>query len=90
MRTGERRPEGMWWRHPRCGFVDPHTGRYVEFWTEGVLPLDDPLEGLRQWNIYYRVSGGPKQQVIQAGAEFNERHSLPGVWTGKNLRDAGR
>src|ERR1019366_974994 len=50
VRTGERRPEGMLRRHPRAGFVDPHTGRYVEFWTEGVLPSDDPLEGMRNWN----------------------------------------
>lgn len=23
---------------------------------EGILPSDDPLEGLRNWNIYYRRS----------------------------------
>jgi len=89
MRTGERTPEGMLRRHPRCGFVDPHD-RYVEFWNEGVLPSDDPLEGLRNWNIYYRVSDdggrsfGPRCQVVHRGAEFNARHPLPGVWTGKN------
>jgi len=90
MRTGERRPEGMLRRHPRCGFVDRRSGRYIEFWMEGVLPSDDPLEGLRNWNIYYRVSHdgartfGPTRQVIHAGAEFDARHPLPGVWTGKN------
>src|SRR5438132_701192 len=31
-RTGEKRPEGMWRRHPRACFVDPHTGRFLEFW----------------------------------------------------------
>src|SRR5712671_1271842 len=41
--TGERRSGGTLRRHPRCGFVDKH-GRYLEFWCEGVLPLDDPLE----------------------------------------------
>ena len=90
IRTGERRPEGMLRRHPRAGFVCPATGRYIDLWTEGVLPSDDPLEGLRNWNIYYRVSsdGGrtfsEAQQVIHAGAEFSARHPLPGVWTGKN------
>jgi hypothetical protein len=89
MPTGEPRQGGVLRRHPRCGFVEPH-GRYIEFWNEGVLPSDDPLEGLRQWNVYYRVSrdGGrnftPPRQVMHAGAEFHARHPLPGVWTGKN------
>ncbi|MBK5290910.1 MAG: exo-alpha-sialidase [Acidobacteriia bacterium] len=87
-RTGERRPEGMLRRHPRCGFVDKGSGRYIEFWTEGTLPSDDPLEGLRNWNIYYRIwrgdTAGPVRQVIHAGAEYNARHPLPNVWTGKN------
>jgi hypothetical protein len=82
--TGERRPEGMLRRHPRAGWVDPHHGRLAEFWVEGVLPSDDPLEGLRQWNIFYKVDGGPVQQVIHRGGEFGPRHPLPGVWTGKN------
>jgi hypothetical protein len=89
LRTGERRPDGMLRRHPRGGFVDP-TGRYIEFWMEGLLASDDPLAGLRNWNIYYRISRdgaqtfSPRQQVIHVGSEFNERHPLPGIWTGKN------
>jgi hypothetical protein len=88
MRTAERRPEGMLRRHPRCGF--PVGGRYIEFWNEGILPTDNPLEGLRQWNIYFRVSAdggrtfGPARQIIHAGDSFGPRHPLPGVWTGKN------
>jgi len=82
--TGEKSASGMRRVHPRTGFADPRTGRYVEFWTEGVLPTDDPLEGLRQWNIFYRVSDGPVRQVIHEGREFSATHALPGVWTGKN------
>ena len=95
IRTGERRPEGMLRRHPRSGFVDTRSGRYIEFWMEGVLPTDDPLEGLRNWNIYYRISSdggrtfGPPHQVVHAGAEFEGRHPLPGVWTGKNAAMLG-
>ena len=84
LRTGEPRPEGMLRRHPRGGFVDRHTGRFVEFWVEGILPHDDPLEGMRQWNIFYRV-GGEAHQLIHEGAEFNARHALPGVYTGQNM-----
>lgn len=88
--TGEKRSGGMLRRHPRGGFVDRETGRFVEIWNEGILPGDDPLEGMRQWNIYYSVStdggrsnGGP-QQVIHAGEEFDAQHPLPGVFTGRN------
>ncbi len=89
MRTGKPTREGMVRRHPRSGFIDPR-GRYVEFWLEGTLPSDDPLEGLRNWNIFYRVSRdggrsfGPQRQIIHKGVEFTARHPLPGVWSGKN------
>src|SRR6266571_1125091 len=55
--TAERRPEGMLRRHPRGGWVDPSTGKFLEFWNEGVLPGDNPLDGLKRWNIYYVISG---------------------------------
>jgi hypothetical protein len=83
-KTGEKRPEGMLRRHPRTCIVDPKTGRFIEFWIEGILPSDDPLEGMRQWNIYYRVDGAV-HQVIHEGAGFDARHPLPGVYTGKNM-----
>ena len=82
-KISEKRPEGTWRLAPRAGFVDPKTGRYLEFWNEGVLPTDDPREGLKQLNIYYSLDG-VKHQVIQHGKEFGARHPLPGVYTGKN------
>lgn len=88
--TREARPGGTLRRHFRPGWVEPVTGRYLEFWIEGVLPSDDPLEGLRQWNLYYRISedGGRTwsgaEQVIHEGGEYSSRHPLPGVYTGKN------
>jgi hypothetical protein len=88
-RTGERRPEGMLRRHPRGGFVDRQTGRFLEFWVEGILPHDDPLEGMRQWNVFYRSRHrgriGEAHQIIQEGAEFDARHPLPDVYTGRNM-----
>ena len=89
-RVWEKRPEGTLRRQPRGGFVDPRTGRYLEFWNEGVLPSDDPLEGMRQWNVYYTVSedgghtDGGLRQLIQNGKEFDARHPFPGVYTGRN------
>ena len=83
-------PDGTGRRYPRGGYVDPKTGRYVCVWTEGVLPTDDPLEGMRQWTLHHYVSedGGRTQiaggQIIHEGPEYNETHHLPGVTVGSN------
>jgi hypothetical protein len=82
--TGERRPAGMWRRHPRACHLDRLTGRFLEFWVEGVLPTDDPLEGMRQWRIFYTVDGGTAHELIHEGAEFDASHPLPGVYAGRN------
>jgi len=82
--TGQRRAGGMWRRHPRACFADPHTGRFLEFSVEGILPSDDPLEGMRQWNIFYSVDGRAPEQLIHEGAEYDAAHPLPGVYTGRN------
>jgi hypothetical protein len=88
-KTREKRPDGTLRRHFRGGWVDPGTGRYIEFGNDGVLPTDDPLEGMRHWTVNYRVSedGGhtwlASEVAVQEGAEFNDRHPFPGVYTGK-------
>lgn len=88
--TGERRPDGMLRRHLRGGYMDPGTGRFLEFWNEGILPSDDPLEGMRQWNVYYSIAAEcgritrDVRQIIHEGPEFGSQHPLPGVYTGKN------
>ncbi len=77
-------------RHVRGGYVDLATGRYIQVWTEGVLPTDEPLEGMRQWKLHYSVSedGGRTQivdeQIICEGDEYDATHPLPGVTIGKN------
>lgn len=92
--TGERRPEGTWRRYPRAGHVDAATDRYVTVRVEGVLPTDEPLEGMRQWMLHYTVSadGGRTdlvdEPIIHAGSDadgaaFNADHPLPGVWRGR-------
>lgn len=83
-------PDGTGRRHPRGGYVDPATGRYVSVWTEGVLPSDDPLEGMRQWTLRYSVStDGARttalnEQIVHEGEQFSEVHHLPGVRRGGN------
>ena len=81
---------GIGRRHPRGGYVDPLTGRYITVWTEGVLPTDDPLEGMQQWTMWYSVSEGGgktpyiKEQIIHEGRKYDAVHHLPGVMVGKN------
>ncbi|MEY2880259.1 MAG: hypothetical protein RLZZ15_2639 [Verrucomicrobiota bacterium] len=84
------RDDGKFRRALRGGVADPRTGRFVRFQIEGLLPTDDPLEGMRQWYLTYQVSadGGRTwpidEQIIQRGAEFSPSHPLPGVWIGRN------
>lgn len=85
----EKRADGMLRRHHRGGWIDPGTGRYLEFMTQGVLPTDNPLEGMSHWNLFYRVSedGGRTwdvaEQIVHEGAGFDASHPLPEVYTGK-------
>ena len=88
--TGEARPDGMWRRCPRGGFADPTTGRFLTFRSEGVLPNDVPLEGLKAWRVHYTVSedGGRTnivdEPVVHAGHEYDLDRPLPGVVIGRN------
>jgi hypothetical protein len=83
-------PDGTGRRHPRGGYVDTPTGRYITVWTEGVLPTDEPLEGMRQWKLHYSVSedGGRNNrieaQIIHQGSDYDAVRHLPGVEVGKN------
>lgn len=90
LRTKLPHPDGTLRRHPRFGMADPETGCYLDFMTEGVLPNDEPLEGLKNWYLRYRVSedGGRTwsvdERLIQEGEEYTPEHPIEGVWTGKN------
>ena len=95
VRTEERRPSGTLRRMLRGGCVDPRTGIFVRFRIEGVLPTDDPLEGLRQWAIHYSASrdGGRTwfvdEQIIHRGPGFSAVRPLPGVEIGKTCYMVG-
>lgn len=82
--TGEKRPGGMWRKHLRAAVV--HQGELVEFWNEGTLPTDDPLEGLRQWTLHYRANNQDAQVI---GEGFTAANPFPGVYQGKNCAALG-
>ena len=87
--TLENRPQGKLRRAMRGCILDPFTGRFLHFRNEGVLPNDDPLEGMRQWAAFYRVSedGGLTwyldEAVIQKGKEFDP--AIAESWWGTSL-----
>ncbi len=89
MPTLEVRPQGKLRRMMRGAWVDPRTGRLLRFRIEGILPNDDPLEGMKQWVVYYSASedGGRTwyldEPIIHRGAEFSRTHPIPGVETGR-------
>jgi len=89
VRTEERRPDGTLRRMLRGGCVDAYTGVFLRFRIEGVLPTDDPLEGLRRWTVHYSGSrdGGRTwfvdEQIIHRGPGYTAVRPLPGVEIGK-------
>ena len=88
--TNRRTDRGTMRTYPRTGFVDPNRGVLIEFWLHGNLPTDDPLEGMKHWSLFYRLSrnGGRSAYhngpVIHTGRQFSVDHPLPDVFIGRN------
>jgi hypothetical protein len=82
-------------RHHRGGYLDPNNGRFVTWWTEGVLPNDKPLEGMKQWYLYYAVMEEDgiterfRKQIIHEGTEYDGVHHMPGITRGRNCMMMG-
>ena len=88
--THSQSPLGTIRRGRYPGFVDPERDILLVMILQGILPTDNPLEGMKHWTLHYSLSddGGLTEthqaQVIQQGEEYSADHPLPGVWTGKN------
>jgi hypothetical protein len=88
-RYAVKTPEGVHRQYPGLGWIDPGSGRLVTLVLDGVLPHDDPLEGMTRWGLRYRVSvdGGRTnavdEPVVQQGA-YTAEHPIEGVWIGRN------
>ena len=82
-------PTGVKRQYAQPGWAVPGTDRLLTMVLEGTLPTDNPLEGMKNWVLRYRVSldGGKTsavdEQVIQEG-DYTANHPLDGVWVGKN------
>lgn len=89
--TTEKKVEnGTLRNYMRSPIVDKKRDRLITFGISGVLPTDDPLEGLKWWHVYYMVStdGGKsnivEEPVILQGDEFSKIHPVTDVFEGKN------
>ena len=86
--TGRKTDTGTERYYLRNSIVD--KGKLYSMKIKGVLPTDDPIEGLKHWSTWYSVSydGGRtnmiEEQVIMDGADYDKNHPVDGVWTGKN------
>jgi hypothetical protein len=93
--THTQRPQGTVRQGRYPGFVDAQRDILLVMILQGVLPTDNPLEGLKHWTLHYSLSdnGGQTEyhqsQVIQRGEGYSAIHPLPGVWTGKNAAMIG-
>lgn len=86
--TGQKTDKGTERYYYRNSIL--HNGKLISMKIKGMLPTDDPIEGLKHWSTWYTVSedGGRtntiEEQVIIDSPEFNKDHPVPGVWSGKN------
>jgi hypothetical protein len=88
-------PQGAGRRHYRGGYFDPATGRYLTLWTQGVLPTDHPLEGMKRWTLHYAVShdagrsNAVSEQIIHEGGEYDAIRHMPDITVGSNALMSG-
>lgn len=88
--TEKKMTKGTLRNYVRSPIVDKKRNRLITFGIKGVLPTDDPIEGMKWWHVYYMVStdGGKsnivEEPVILQGDEFNKTHPVTDVFEGKN------
>jgi len=81
--------EGMMTKYFKLTAIDRKSNRFYMFYNKGLLPGDRPEDGLKSWQLYYRMSedGGRtfkfEKPVVMTG-DFNELHPITGVYIGKN------
>jgi hypothetical protein len=86
--TGNKTDKGIERYYYRNSIVN--GDKLISMKIRGILPTDDPLEGLKHWSTWYLVSddGGKtnkiEEQVIMDGPDYGKNHPVDGVWAGKN------
>ncbi len=77
-------------RYWQTQIVDPSNDKLVVIFLKGLLPNDNPLEGMRNWTLWYGIStdGGKafevEEQIIQKGDQYTPEYPFDGVTVGQN------
>ncbi|MBN2558785.1 MAG: exo-alpha-sialidase [Clostridia bacterium] len=88
-RTRWETNDGTMTNYFKLTLLDKASGRFYMFYNRGLLPGDNPLEGLKNWQLYYTMSedGGRTacfdKPVVMTG-DYDEFHPIDDVWRGKN------
>ena len=90
IKTKEKLEKGMKRSYIRSPIIDKKRDLLINFKIEGILPTDDPLEGLKWWHISYMVSKDNgksnyiEKRVVLDENEFSNSHPINGVYEGRN------
>lgn len=88
-KTRWKTADGMMTKYFKLTVLDKQSGKFYMFYNRGLLPSDKPEDGLKNWQLYYRMSedGGKsfkfEKPVVLLG-EYDEFHPIRDVWRGKN------
>jgi len=89
-RTSWETPEGTMTKYFKVQIIDKKNDNLYMFYNQGLLPNNNPEEGIKNWQMYYSLSkdGGETYEfyepIIMEGKQFNETHPIKGVIRGKN------
>jgi len=90
MGTAQSASGGTLRKYWQTQIVDPIQNKMVVFFLKGLLPNDNPLEGMRNWTLWYGITsdGGKtfetEEQIIKQGEMYSPEYPLDGVYVGRN------
>ena len=89
-KTSWETSKGTMTKYFKVQIVDEKNDNFYMFYNQGLLPNNNPEEGIKNWQMYYSMSkdGGETfefyEPIILEGDKFNETHPIEGVYRGKN------
>lgn len=90
VQTEKKLENGTFRNYERSPIIDTKRNLLISFSIRGILPTDNPLEGLKWWYVNYMVSNDKgktnyiDKRIVLEGDEFNDKHPVNDVYEGKN------
>ncbi|MBN2851975.1 MAG: exo-alpha-sialidase [Clostridia bacterium] len=88
--TSWQTEEGTMTKYFKVQIIDKKRNHLYLFYNQGLLPSNDPREGIKSWQMYYSLSkdGGETTEfyepIIMEGSEYDINHPIDGVFHQKN------